>query len=102
PGFAIIVSLDTQILPCSILVGTFDSLNSDNTGPGVMPVFPAGIVISFVAISPPFADRNTLFSFKIKFNLNALILVNINAHWPSNSLLIFSKLLTSVTLSNAL
>src|ERR687888_1598529 len=76
PDCATIVSLVTQMLPCSILVGILASLNSESTGPGVMPVFPAGIMISFVATSLAFAGRDTLFLFKIKFRLNGLISVN--------------------------
>src|ERR671925_518838 len=83
PEWAITVSLLIHILPWSILVGTFASLNSESTGPGEMPVLPAGIMISLVATSPPFAGKKTLFLSKIKFSLNGLTLVNKSAHWPS-------------------
>jgi hypothetical protein len=62
------------------LVGTFDSLNSDKTGPGLMPVLPAGITNSLGAISPPLAAMKILFLSKVKFILNGLRFVNIRAH----------------------
>src|SRR5919109_1022055 len=101
-GFATKVSLLTHIVPWSILVGTFATLNSDRTGPGVMPVLPAGMTISLVVMSPPLAAKNTLFCANIRFSLNGLMLVNMRAHWPSSCLLRFSMPATPLTFSNAL
>src|SRR5919109_1200605 len=101
-GFATKVSLLTHIVPWSILVGTFAVLNSDRTGPGVIPVLPDGTKISFVAMSPPLAGRKTLFCANIRLSLKGLIFVNIRAHWSSSCLLRFSRPGTPFTLSNAL
>src|SRR5688572_20429072 len=102
PGRATTVSLATHIVPWSIFVATFATLNSDRTGPGAMPVLPAGTVISLVAMSPPLAARNTLFWANMRLSLNGLMLVNISAHWPSSCLLSWSMPETPLTFSNAL
>ncbi|GBC75429.1 hypothetical protein HRbin06_00747 [archaeon HR06] len=85
PFLATIVSLVIQILPASTFVGILKALNSLNTGPGGNPVFPAGIIISSVAISPAFAATFTLFFSINKYKVKTSKFVNIKALEPFNS-----------------
>src|SRR5579875_1416140 len=73
PGLATIVSLETKMFPDSILVGTPASLNSERTGPGGIPVFPEGIIMFSVAMSPALAGRLTLLFSSTRKSLNGYI-----------------------------
>ena len=58
PASTTTVSLETTILPLSILAGTPTCCNSPRKGPGGNPVSPAGITISSGAIE--------LFAYEIR------------------------------------
>ena len=85
-----VVSFEIQIVPWSIFVGIFASLNSVSIGPGAIPVFLAGTTISILAISPPLAASMILFFARSTFSLNGDMLVNINIHCSDNCSINFS------------
>ena len=86
PFDATTVSLATHMLPPSILVGTLISPNSPMTGPGGILVFPAGIMMSPVAMSPPFAGTLILLFSRRMTSRNGLICVRSRMLDPVRSL----------------